>query len=62
VADALGTTADYLIGIAANWKGTKGPSGKVCHVFEQVSKLPQRQQQKVVEFVEAFVQHRAAAG
>jgi transcriptional regulator with XRE-family HTH domain len=62
LAEALGTTADYLIGIAANWKGTKGPSGKVRQVFEQVSKLPRRQQEKVVEFVEAFVQHKAAAG
>jgi len=60
LAEALGTTADYLIGISASWKGTKGPSGKVRHVFEQVSKLPRRQQQKVVEFVEAFVQHKAA--
>jgi transcriptional regulator with XRE-family HTH domain len=61
LAEALGTTADYLIGIAANWKGSKGPSGKVRQIFEQVSKLPRRQQQKVVEFVEAFVQHKAAA-
>jgi transcriptional regulator with XRE-family HTH domain len=62
LAEALGTTADYLIGIAVTWRGTKGPSGKVRQVFEQVSKLPRRQQQKVVEFVEAFVQHKAAAG
>jgi transcriptional regulator with XRE-family HTH domain len=62
LAEALGTTADYLIGIAVTWRATKGPSGKVRQVFEQVSKLPRRQQQKVVEFVEAFVQHKAAAG
>jgi len=60
LAEALGTTADYLIGISVNWKGIEGPSGKVRHVFEQVSKLPRRQQEKVVEFVEAFVQHKAA--
>jgi hypothetical protein len=62
LAQAINTTADYLIGISENWKGAKGPSGKVRHVFEQVSKLPRRQQKKVVEFVEAFVQHKAAAG
>jgi len=62
LAEALGTTADYLIGIEVAWRGTKGPSGKVRQVFEQVSKLPRRQQQKVVEFVEAFVHHKAAAG
>ena len=55
-------TMDYLIGISANWKGSKGPSDKVRQVFKQVSKLPRRQQEKVVEFVEAFVQHKAAAG
>jgi len=60
LAETLGTTADYLIGISASWKGTKGPSGKVRQVFEQVSRLPRRQQEKVVEFVEAFVQHKAA--
>jgi transcriptional regulator with XRE-family HTH domain len=62
LAEALGTTADFLIGISGTWRGGKGPSGKVRDVFEQVSKLPRRQQQKVVEFVEAFVQHKAAAG
>ena len=62
IAQAINTTADYLIGITGSGKGSKGPSGKVRHVFEQVSKLPRRQQQKVVEFVEAFVQHKAAAG
>jgi transcriptional regulator with XRE-family HTH domain len=62
IAQALSTTADYLIGISESWKGSKGPSGKVRQVFEQVSKLPRRQQEKVVEFVEAFVQHRASVG
>jgi transcriptional regulator with XRE-family HTH domain len=62
IAQAINTTADYLIGITESWKGSKGPSGKVRQVFEQVSKLPRRQQDKVVEFVEAFVQHKAAAG
>lgn len=31
------------------------PSGKVRQVFEEVSTLPRAQQQKVVEFVSAFV-------
>ena len=62
LAEALGTTADYLIGISVGWKGIKGPSGKVRLVFEQVSQLPRRQQDKVVEFVEAFVRHKSASG
>lgn len=36
-----------------------GPKGKVRHVFEEVSKLPRRQQEKVVEFVSAFVKQYA---
>ena len=34
------------------------PSGKVRLVFEEVSKLPRRQQEKVIEFVSAFVQQQ----
>ena len=32
-----------------------GPTGKVQQVFDDVAKLPRRQQDKVVEFVSAFV-------
>ena len=31
------------------------PGGKVRHVFEQVQKLPRRQQDRIVEVVEALV-------
>ena len=31
------------------------PSGKLGNVFEEVAKLPRRQQEKVIEFVSAFV-------
>jgi transcriptional regulator with XRE-family HTH domain len=37
-----------------------GPTGKVRQVFERVSRLPRKQQAKVVEFVEAFVEKKAA--
>ena len=37
-----------------------GPTGKVRQVFERVSHLPRKQQAKVVEFVEAFVEKKAA--
>lgn len=33
-----------------------GPAGKVRKLFEHVSRLPKRQQEKVVEFVSAFVE------
>jgi len=32
-----------------------GPTGKVQKVFDDVAKLPRRQQEKIVEFVSAFV-------
>jgi hypothetical protein len=34
------------------------PSNKVKQVFEEVSSLPRRQPDKVVEFVSAFVRHQ----
>ena len=65
LAESLNTSADYLIGISGSMsrkKGIRGPSGKVRQVFEQVAKLPRRQQDKVAEFVEAFVNFKIAAG
>ena len=66
LAEALNTSADYLIGISdkmsRSGKGIRGPSGKVRQAFEQVAKLPRRQQDKVAEFVEAFVNFKTAAG
>ena len=66
LAEALNTSADYLIGISDRIssvkKGIRGPSGKVRQAFEQVAKLPRRQQDKVAEFVEAFTQYKTAVG
>ena len=54
LADALGVSTDFLLG-RQNAKQRGGPIGKVRQVFERVSKLPRHQQNKVAEFVEAFV-------
>ena len=63
LAEALNTSSDYLIGISDNMKEANAtPSGKVGRLFGQVSKLPRRQREKVVEFVEAFIQYKTAAG
>ncbi|MEJ7712995.1 MAG: hypothetical protein WKF84_24920 [Pyrinomonadaceae bacterium] len=32
-----------------------GPTGKVQKVFDDVARLPRRQQEKIAEFVSAFV-------
>ncbi len=59
LAAALNTTTDGLLGLKP--AKASGPTGKVRQVFEQVSRLPRKQQAKVVEFVEAFVVQKAAA-
>lgn len=58
LAAALGTTTDEFLGLKP--AKTNGPTGKVRQVFEQVSRLPRKQQAKVVEFVEAFVEKKVA--
>jgi len=54
VAEILGVSADELLGRDSQTKKARTP-GKVQKVFEEVSRLPRRQQEKVVEFVTAFV-------
>lgn len=61
MAEALGVRVEELLNGGAQLAAARtrkgGPTGKVRKVFEQVSKLPRRQQEKVVEFVSAFVEH-----
>jgi len=52
-------SADELLGVKTPKQS--GPTGKVRQVFEDVSRLPRKQQLKVVEFVEAFVDKKTAA-
>lgn len=60
VAEILNVSADELLGKETN-KPKARPSGKVQQVFEEVSNLPRRQQDKVVEFVSAFVRQQQQA-
>jgi transcriptional regulator with XRE-family HTH domain len=59
VAEILNVSADELLGRETN-KPKARPPGKVQQVFEEVSNLPRRQQDKVVEFVSAFVRQQQA--
>jgi transcriptional regulator with XRE-family HTH domain len=62
MAEALGVRIEDLLHVdgvtqkPARAKKAGPPVGKVRKVFEDVSKLPRRQQEKVVEFVSAFVE------
>jgi transcriptional regulator with XRE-family HTH domain len=61
MAKALGVSVEALLGEPTPRRTVK-PGGKAGVVFEAVSKLPRRQQQKILEVVEALVaQHSKAA-
>jgi len=55
IAAALGITVEELLGEAKPRRATN-PGGKVRLVFAQVQKLPRRQQDRIVEVVEALLQ------
>ena len=55
LAEALGVTADHLLGRTPEKKRGSGPKGKAQKVFEAVSKLPRHQQKKIIDVVESFV-------
>jgi transcriptional regulator with XRE-family HTH domain len=56
LAEALGVSIQILFsenGVAVKKKG--GPDGKLRKIFEDASRLPRRQQEKIAEFVTAFI-------
>ena len=55
MAAALGVTVETLLDAQASPARRGGPVGKVRKLFEEVSRLPRTQQEKIVEFVSAFV-------
>lgn len=57
MAKALGVRIeDLIVGSASKALANRpGPIGEVQRAFEEVRKLPRKQQRKVVEFVVAFV-------
>jgi hypothetical protein len=60
VADIVSVSADELLGRETD-KPKPPRTGKVQQVFEEVANLPRRQQDKVVEFVSAFVRQQQSA-
>jgi transcriptional regulator with XRE-family HTH domain len=55
LAEVLKTSTDQLLGVKAQPSKRVAPKGRLNQVFEAASRLPRRQQEKVVEFVEGFV-------
>ena len=62
LATLLNVTVDSLLGKANPKQRGTGPVGKVRQVFENVSKLPRRQQQKIVEVLETLLAGHQAKG
>jgi transcriptional regulator with XRE-family HTH domain len=61
MARALGVTVEQLLG-EAKPKLMRAPKGKIGEVFESVTRLPRRQQQKIADVVKALVaQHSQEA-
>jgi transcriptional regulator with XRE-family HTH domain len=56
LARVLGVSVEQLLDVKSPIGRRNGPVGKVRKLFEDVSELPRRQQEKVVEFVSALVE------
>jgi transcriptional regulator with XRE-family HTH domain len=54
IAKALGSTVEDLLGAPRGGKVT-APGGKLGSAFQQASRLPRRQQEKLAEFVRVFI-------
>lgn len=59
MAHALGVSVDALLGVTPPKPKRQAAKGRLQLVFETASKLPRRQQQKIVEVVEALVAQHA---
>jgi transcriptional regulator with XRE-family HTH domain len=59
MAHALGVSVDALLGVTPPKPKRQAAKGRLQHVFEAAAKLPRRQQHKVAEFVEAFVERQS---
>jgi transcriptional regulator with XRE-family HTH domain len=54
MAQALGVTVEDVLGLPKP-RRVLAPGGKVRQLFEEVSRLPRRQQDKIVSLLEPFV-------
>jgi transcriptional regulator with XRE-family HTH domain len=61
LADALGVSVDVLLGVTPPKPKRQAAKGRLQLVFESAAKLPRRQQEKIVEVVEAMVEKHSKA-
>lgn len=61
LAGLFGVSADFLIGRQPSKRRGPGPTGKMKQLFGAASKLPRRQQQKLIGQVEDFLVARGTA-
>jgi transcriptional regulator with XRE-family HTH domain len=62
MAEALGVSVDALLRVGPIKPKKAVANGRLQQVFEKVSKLPRRQQQKVVEMAEGFLSLHSNGG
>jgi len=62
LAGILETSSDELLGTRARRPQIGKPTGKARQLFDAVSKMPRRQQEKVLAVLEPFVTRHAQAG
>lgn len=59
LAEALGLSVAELLGEATSKRTVQAPVGRARQLFEAVSKLPRRQQDKVFDIIQPFVDRHA---
>jgi transcriptional regulator with XRE-family HTH domain len=60
LAEILDISADELLGTGKRPNRAAKPSGKARQLFDAVSKLPRRQQEKIIAVLEPFVNEHAS--
>jgi transcriptional regulator with XRE-family HTH domain len=61
MAEILGVPVEELLGQPAKARRKVAPPGRAKLAFDAVARLPRKQQEKILEMVEAFVSHTAKA-
>ena len=61
LAAILGVSVEEVLGQPRPKRAPIAP-GKLGQIFEAAARLPRRQQQKIIEFVEPFIRERSKAG